>query len=245
MGSHVLFFCIVYSAIVLLSLITIAIAIPISWMNFEKDTEFPKIVNREEWGARMALGHTLLGVTPTPYVVVHHGGIPCYCNTQESCSAVVRNYQNLHIDGRGWADIGYNFVIGEDGNAYEGRGWNFTGAHAPGYNNQSIGICVIGDFSDFLPDKAALKTLNGLIDYGVSLGKISKDYRVIGHRQARDTLCPGEELYKYVQTNPRWTSKPTPSYSKTNVTKTAEIIPIVKDYTGCISKHDRALMNTR
>lgn len=51
------------------------------------------------------------------------------------------------MDDRQWFDIGYNFVIGEDGNVYEGRGWDYVGAHAPGYNTQSIGICVIGDFS--------------------------------------------------------------------------------------------------
>ena len=59
--------------------------------------------------------------------------------------------------------MGYNFVVGEDGNIYEGllfwkrfvkrmkykniifsqilgRGWSNMGAHAPGYNNQSIGL---------------------------------------------------------------------------------------------------------
>ena len=29
-----------------------------------------------------------------------------------------------------WSDIGYNFIVGEDGNVYEGRGWGIRGAHA-------------------------------------------------------------------------------------------------------------------
>ena len=86
-------------------------------------------------------------IKPVPYVVVHHGGIPKYCRDQETCSDIVRTYQDLHLDQRGWWDIGYNFVIGEDGNIYEGRGWDYTGAHAIGYNTQSIGICIIGDFT--------------------------------------------------------------------------------------------------
>lgn len=45
-----------------------------------------------------------------------------------------------------WSDIGYNFVVGEDGNVYEGRGWDKIGAHAPSYNSKSIGICMIGNF---------------------------------------------------------------------------------------------------
>jgi len=38
-----------------------------------------------------------------------------------------------------WDDIGYNFLIGENGLVYEGRGWKYVGAHRSGYNNRSIG----------------------------------------------------------------------------------------------------------
>jgi hypothetical protein len=59
------------------------------------------------------------------------------------------------MDNRGWQDIGYNFLIGGDGNVYEGRGWGIWGAHVPRYNSKSIGICVIGDFqSEFLTNVA-------------------------------------------------------------------------------------------
>ncbi|XP_076679571.1 peptidoglycan recognition protein 3 [Andrena cerasifolii] len=206
----------VFLASALISIVSLenaVLSLPVTWANFENDTEVPRIVTRKEWGARPPVERVPMEVTPTPYVVIHHGGIKQYCYDQKTCSAIVRSYQNYHIDDRGWFDIGYSFVIGEDGNAYEGRGWDYVGAHAPGYNTQSIGICVIGDFSDFLPNDAALNTLNALIDYGVSLGKISESYHVLGHRQARDTLCPGDEFYKYVQTNPRWTKHPIPKYS--------------------------------
>ncbi|GAB1866960.1 N-acetylmuramoyl-L-alanine amidase [Camponotus japonicus] len=185
-------------------------AIDIDSINFVNATECPRIVSRSEWKARKRLDFQILSVTPTPYVVIHHGGIPKYCQDQETCSAIVRSYQDLHMDDRGWWDIGYNFLIGEDGNAYEGRGWDYVGAHAPGYNTQSIGICILGYFSDFLPNLAALKTLNELIACGISLGKISDKYNVLGHRQARNTECPGQSLYEYVTTFPRWTANPIP-----------------------------------
>jgi N-acetylmuramoyl-L-alanine amidase len=70
-----------------------------------------------------------------------------YCTTVTECAAIVRSYQNYHIDLNGWNDIGYNFLVGEDGNVYEGRGWAAVGAHAPTYNTRSIGICIIGDFT--------------------------------------------------------------------------------------------------
>jgi N-acetylmuramoyl-L-alanine amidase len=51
------------------------------------------------------------------------------------------------MDVNGWADIGYNWLIGEDGNTYEGRGWDNQGAHSPGFNSVSQGICFIGSFT--------------------------------------------------------------------------------------------------
>jgi hypothetical protein len=84
---------------------------------------------------------------PVPFAVVHHGGIKKYCTAKGECAAIARSYQNYHIDGRGWNDIGYNFLVGEDGNVYEGRGWEAVGAHAPTYNTRSIGVCILGDFT--------------------------------------------------------------------------------------------------
>lgn len=54
--------------------------------------------------------------------------------------------QHFHQDDRHWNDIGYSFGIGSDGRVYTGRGWDVVGAHAPKYNNRSIGVCVIGDW---------------------------------------------------------------------------------------------------
>ena len=41
-----------------------------------------------------------------PYQFVHHSE-GSYCDTQATCSAVVRGIQNFHMDGNGWDDIGY------------------------------------------------------------------------------------------------------------------------------------------
>ena len=51
------------------------------------------------------------------------------------------------MDTKHWDDIGYNFLVGEDGNVYVGRGWGARGAHSVKYNAKSIGICIIGDFT--------------------------------------------------------------------------------------------------
>jgi hypothetical protein len=46
------------------------------------------------------------------------------------------NTQNL---SPGFTDIGYSFVVGEDGNVYEARGWDAVGAHTYGYNDVGLG----------------------------------------------------------------------------------------------------------
>ena len=80
------------------------------------------------------------------------------------------------------------------------------------------------DFADFLPNEAALKALNKLIAYGVLLGKIKKNYNVIGHRQVRDTECPGETFYKLVVNLPRWTANPKPHIRPTTTIKSIDNI---------------------
>jgi len=74
----------------------------------------------------------------------------------------------LRLFDSGWADIGYNFLVDEDGNVYEGRGWDTVGAHTYGYNRVSIGIGFIGEFSYRTPNSAALDAAKQLISYGVS-----------------------------------------------------------------------------
>lgn len=53
--------------------------------------------------------------------------------------------------GRGWADIGYHFVIRRDGTVELGRDtdkdgdvYEEVGAHVAGWNKNSIGICMVG-----------------------------------------------------------------------------------------------------
>ncbi|XP_014206326.1 peptidoglycan-recognition protein LB-like isoform X2 [Copidosoma floridanum] len=174
-------------------------------------TQCPRVITRAEWKGCKPRSREKMPLTPVPYVVIHHGGIAKYCHDKITCSEIVRSYQKLHMDENHWVDIGYSFVIGEDGNIYEGRGWDNVGAHAPKYNNQSIGVCIIGDFTKFMPNGAALRALSSLVECGVNFGKISKDYRVVGHRQVRDTKCPGETFYQYVQSLPQWANNPVPT----------------------------------
>lgn len=45
---------------------------------------------------------------------------------------------------RGWAGVGYHWVITETGKRQAGRPEYWTGSHVKNYNTGSIGICLIG-----------------------------------------------------------------------------------------------------
>lgn len=108
------------------------------------------------------------------------------------------------MDTNGWSDIGYSFLVGEDGNVYEGRGWSNVGAHTFGQNSVAFAASMIGSFTSRLPNAQALAAVKGLIACGVQLGKITSDYRLYGHRDAGQTSCPGDALYNEIRTWPHY-----------------------------------------
>lgn len=136
------------------------------------------IISRSQWGARNPKHVTAMHV-PVHEFFIHHTESPS-CSSQSECSARVRGIQNYHMDSRGWSDIGYSFLVGEDGNVYEGRGWTHVGAHTAGYNSKAFAASMIGSYMSHLPNSKALAAVKNLIACGVHLGKISANYRLYG-----------------------------------------------------------------
>ncbi|XP_067644971.1 peptidoglycan-recognition protein LB-like isoform X3 [Eurosta solidaginis] len=162
------------------------------------------MIARSEWGARPSkLIEPFNG--PAPYVIIHHSYMPSACYTADDCCKAMRSMQDYHQLQRGWNDIGYSFAVGGDGMIYVGRGFNVIGAHAPKYNDKSVGICMIGDWRTDLPPPQMLKATKSLIDFGVAKGYIQSQYKLLGHRQVRDTECPGSRLFDEISTWPNFT----------------------------------------
>ena len=110
---------------------------------------------------------------------------------------VIQSVENAHR-GRGYAAIGYHFVIGRDGRVYEGRPTRFQGAHTANNNSNNLGISCIGDFMQKLPGARQLKALELCLNdmrarYGVPMA------RVYGHRELSGSLCPGDRLFAWLK----------------------------------------------
>jgi len=116
----------------------------------------------------------------------------------------VRTIQSFHIEGRKWSDIAYNYLVGGEGAVYEGRGWDKEGAHTLGWNNKSIGICLIGTFTTIEPTQRQLTATQRLIARGVKLGKIDQNYRLLAHKQVQSTESPGRLMFAIMKTWPHW-----------------------------------------
>ncbi len=142
--------------------------------------------------------------TNVTHLIVHHSA---GTNIANDWAAIVRAIWNLHVNVNGWADVGYNWLIDPNGVVYEGRGDDILGAHFCGTNGGTMGVCLLGDFTNIEPATAAQNSLIELLAWkscdqsidplGVSLHASSgRNLRHIsGHRDGCNTACPGNMFY--------------------------------------------------
>ena len=189
-----------------------------------EDEVCPRIISREEWGARPPVEESSHLPDLLAMLFLHHSAMT-ECEDQASCEAAAREIQDLHMDNNGWWDIGYrsgdttvtshltdisSFLIGGDGLIYEGRGWNVQGAHTLGFNTVGYGICFLGDFSSHDPTTPAMAAYASLVACALETGKIAVSYQMFGHRQTQPeggTECPGDSLYSTIQSWPHWVGR--------------------------------------
>ncbi len=132
------------------------------------------------------------------YIVIHHTA-----SEKGSVESIHEEHlQKKDANGNAWLGIGYHFLIGNgngmpDGEIESTFRWRqqLQGAHAgssdPVYNQQGIGICLVGNFEKHAPSSEQMTALKKLVrtmkgEYRVA----SKN--VIGHRDVRATECPGK-----------------------------------------------------
>jgi hypothetical protein len=109
----------------------------------------------------------------------------------------IRNIYYYHAVTRGWGDIGYNYIIDQQGRVYEGRqgGEGVVGGHAGPGNIGSIGIAILGNYDDTDVPEAAVESLARLIAIKSKIHNITPSSEtMLGHYQVMDTRCPGTYL---------------------------------------------------
>jgi hypothetical protein len=146
--------------------------------------EQPKVIPRIDWGADEAYRFDSSGSEiwppafyPVQKLIVHHTATQ---NNDPDPAATVRSIYYYHAVTQGWGDIGYNFLVDEAGNIYEGRhtfdyasgsspteensaGYGVTAAHVLGYNSGTVGIALLGTLSSQDATAAARDALERLL----------------------------------------------------------------------------------
>jgi len=156
-------------------------------------------------------------------VIVHH---TVTRDPETDPRATLRAIYQYHAVSRGWGDIGYNFLIDQQGTIYEGRfgGDRVVGGHALQYNWGSIGIAILGTYSDHTVSDAARSSLIALVRAKASdLDPVGKGFfidrdnvmNLSGHRGVINTSCPGDAFYpqlnnvrRELKGLPAWTGDP-------------------------------------
>lgn len=164
----------------------------------------PPIIPRAVWGADEGLRRGSPDFAPLNRVIVHH---TVTANDERDPAARMRAIHAFHVKGNGWSDIGYNFVVDQAGRIYEGRaggagstgedgaGRGVIGAHADGHNTGSVGVAILGTFTDdrATPSDAALDAVAAVAAWKLGSRGIDPlaSGTLIGHRDVVATGCPG------------------------------------------------------
>lgn len=111
--------------------------------------------------------------------------------TKEGKAFTANDITRWHKD-RGFATIGYHYVVLLDGTIQQGRAEMVMGAHCKGYNANSIGICYIGglDENGKSKDTRTPEQKKSLLEL---LKRLKKDYpnaTIHGHREFANKDCP-------------------------------------------------------
>lgn len=153
-------------------------------------------------------------------IVIHHTAASNNY-TEAQVPDIIKGHCEFHVNGRGWDDIGYNFLVDRFGNVWEGRTGSknapVSGAHVAGFNGQTQGIAMLGNFQVEPPTPATVTGLRQMLNWltgwhsidpaGSVLLESKSDSTlfaegdqvvvpaIIGHRDLGSTSCPGDFFY--------------------------------------------------
>ncbi|MFD0405630.1 GH25 family lysozyme [Kitasatospora sp. NPDC127116] len=162
-----------------------------------------QLVSRDQWGARpwREPNGSILYAGARAGVKVHYLGEQYTFGDHTTCPAYVRRIQASHMDGNGWSDIGYSFMVCEHGYVFEGRGLDRRNS-ANGdtsLNEAHYAVCaLLGSSGSTEPATEQLQGLRDAIEYCQQRGPAGPEVK--GHRDGHQTDCPGDPLYGWVQT---------------------------------------------
>jgi len=118
--------------------------------------------------------------------------------TREGRDFTVEDITRWH-KARGFATIGYHYVIYRDGSIHEGRPLEQIGAHCVGHNKHSIGICYIGGCASdgkTPKDTRTPEQKEALLSLLRRLKARFPNATIHGHRDFAAKACPSYDAFR-------------------------------------------------
>lgn len=182
----------------------------------------PRVITRNQWGADESIrcqeptyDNGLGGIT------IHHtAGRNDYSRAESA--GIVRAIYTYHSQTLGWCDIGYNALVDKYGQIFEGRYGGLDqpvqGAHAGGFNENTSGVAIMGDYQVEQPTDASIEATGRFVGWRAriagldprghttmysegteftpyALGEEVQLPIVFAHRDVGNTSCPGDAAY--------------------------------------------------
>ena len=120
-------------------------------------------------------------------IVIHHSG---------TVGGDPWSLADYHINQHGWPGIGYYVVIMPDGTRFKTNLDKHINYHTGGYNQRSVGICLIGNLSQqSATSEQIFSLLKELRLYGRAYSISSS--KILGHNEApghSSNECPGSYI---------------------------------------------------
>ncbi|CAM4389947.1 putative protein potentially involved in peptidoglycan biosynthesis [Mycobacterium basiliense] len=182
----------------------------------------PPIISRAEWGADESLRcESPQYDRAVRAAVIHHTAGSNDYSPLES-AGIVKAIYTYHSKTLGWCDIAYNALVDKYGQVFEGGAGGLTkpveGFHTGGFNRDTWGVAMIGNFDDVAPTPIQIRTVGRLLGWRLGLadvdprgmvelestgssyttypgGAIAKLPAIFTHRDVGNTDCPGNAAY--------------------------------------------------
>ncbi|WCZ33360.1 N-acetylmuramoyl-L-alanine amidase [Corynebacterium massiliense DSM 45435] len=179
----------------------------------------PPVVSRAGWGA----DEGIRCMDPdyddgVKALTLHHtAGSNNYSKAE--AAAVVRGIYAYHAQNLGWCDIGYNALVDKYGTIYEGRYGGLDkavqGAHVGGFNQNTWGISMMGNYQTAQPTQEQLQSVANIAGWKAAIsgfdptgqvsltsqgfngskypaGSVATVPAFQGHRDFHYTTCPSD-----------------------------------------------------
>lgn len=182
----------------------------------------PKVITRAQWGAdeSMRCSNPIYNDTVRGATIHHTASRNDY--TKDQSAGIVRAIYAYHAKTLHWCDIGYNAIIDKYGQIFEGRFGGLDravqGAHAGGFNENTVGVALIGNYDNTPATPESIDAAGRFIGWKLRAAKldpkghttlhsVGSNYTsypkgaavdlpvVFAHRDLDNTDCPGQALY--------------------------------------------------